>query len=685
MDVLEERLHDLAGQLGATTPEPHAVLARQAGRVRRRRWMTRAGAGTLALVVIAAIVVTARHDDLTRRVETPRTPAPPTTHTQLGVSNGYDSLVLYDLDAGTHQTITLPGKTPGDYPYQLLRVGDWLVYPGNGVQAIRADFSGSPVTLGQASLFVPSAREGWVWLVTLQGTGPYTDSVQEVRVDGTEQGPIYQLPEGMFARVGVPGGLLVGDNTSVAKWDEATGELGASLFDGSSGLVDVRGNTVAWAIDCRLDSTCASLRVLDLATGSSRDIAAPTGTSGWIPTAGEGSRDALSADGRYLALRAGGPVPSGANHPDTSTAYVIDLDDNQTRPVPQSTSDNAFSRVAWSPDGQWVFYETTDHHIGAYRPDDRQATTYPGACCGVALFTIPTAVPTPSTTSQAAATTTSPTASPVAPAASSLVGAGSLAATPDGSVLVATGNRILRRSTDGSVVPFAGAVEAGSSGDGGPALDARFNRPASLAVASDGTVLIADSGNNAIRRIEPDGTVNTVAHLSNPGSVALAADGTIYVVDQVGVEAIDHAGKIRTVPTPNRIDFNGTAIAFSPATVAVDGHGQLVVADLGVKALAIFTTDGQLVHNFGPNVYVTFGSGLATGPDGVVVAALWGGQLVRVVGDQLVPLADGYRFNGVTVDHNGVIYASIDGQSGWRGPAGVYTIAATGTVTLLTS
>jgi hypothetical protein len=414
MDVLDQRLHELADQLGGTTPEPHTALARQASRVHRRRWLARAGAGTLALVVAVTVVVTLRPDDATRRIETPRTPPTPMTGTQLGVDDGHDSLVLHDLDAGTSRTVTVPGKATGDYPYSLLRVGDWIVYPGDGVQAIRADFSGSPVSLGPATVFVPSAREGWVWLVTFAGASQSAQTVQEVRVDGTERGPTATLPSGMFARVGVPGGLLIGNDTSVVKWDQATEAIGDPLFDSSAGLIDARGNTVAWGLQCTQTSTCGSVRVLDVSSGSHQDFTAPIGTSGWIPTFGEGSRDALSSDGRYLAVRAGSDVPAGENHPPTSTLYVIDLQDNHVTEVARSTTDYAFSRVAWSPDGNWVFSETNDHAIGAYRPGTGENTSYPGSCCGVALITVATTHTEPSVTTSTTPTTTPTAASSIA-------------------------------------------------------------------------------------------------------------------------------------------------------------------------------------------------------------------------------------------------------------------------------
>jgi hypothetical protein len=406
MDVLEERLHELAEHLGARAPERSPALRERGRRLRRRRRLTRATAATLAgVLVVGAVVLVARESSSTNRIETPATAPTTTTATQLGVDDGHDAVTFHDLDAKTTRTVTLPGKATGDYPYQLVRVGDWLVYPGNGIQSIRTDLSSGPVALGNATTFVPSAREGWVWLVTFPGDGQSAETVQEVQVDGTARDPAAQLPSGMVAQIGITGGLLIGNDTTVVKWDPSTGELGPELFSGSAGFIDAHDDTVAWGLECSRTSTCAALRVLDLATGTQREFDAPAGTSGWIPTYGEGSHDALTASGDFLAVRAGGDVRSGDNHPATSTLSVINLRTGEIHEVPHSTNDNAFSRTAWSPDNRTLFYEATGNTIGAYQPDTATATTYSGECCGVALVTIP-ATPAKSTTTSTTPTTT---------------------------------------------------------------------------------------------------------------------------------------------------------------------------------------------------------------------------------------------------------------------------------------
>ncbi len=84
---------------------------------------------------------------------------------------------------------------------------------------------------------------------------------------------------------------------------------------------------------------------------------------------------------------------------------------------------------------------------------------------------------------------------------------------PDGSVYISDiGNHRVRRvMPDGIIRTIAGTGVAGFSGDGGPATQARLNVPVDLAIASDGTLYIADAFNNRIRRVGTDGIITTVA------------------------------------------------------------------------------------------------------------------------------------------------------------------------------
>jgi hypothetical protein len=87
-----------------------------------------------------------------------------------------------------------------------------------------------------------------------------------------------------------------------------------------------------------------------------------------------------------------------------------------------------------------------------------------------------------------------------------------LAVAPDGSVYVAdTGNNRVRRIAGGMVTTLAGDGVEGFAGDGGPALLASFAAPTDVTVGPRGSVLVLDWGNERVRMIDAAGTVSTVA------------------------------------------------------------------------------------------------------------------------------------------------------------------------------
>ena len=95
-----------------------------------------------------------------------------------------------------------------------------------------------------------------------------------------------------------------------------------------------------------------------------------------------------------------------------------------------------------------------------------------------------------------------------------------------GNVLVADpAAQVVRRiGTDGRITRVAGTGEAGFSGDGGPATWARLRRPTSVAVDDRGRIVIADAGNHRLRRVDP--TTGVITTLLGTGLEAPGVDGT---------------------------------------------------------------------------------------------------------------------------------------------------------------
>jgi hypothetical protein len=150
---------------------------------------------------------------------------------------------------------------------------------------------------------------------------------------------------------------------------------------------------------------------------------------------------------------------------------------------------------------------------------------------------------------------------------------GGIAVAPNGDVFIADSNNdVIRRADAGdhNVYPYAGDHNLGSgfSGDDGPASDAQLNTPDGVAIAPDGDVIVADSHNDRIRRVDRPTTVITTiagsgengydgdekpaieAALNTPSAVAAAPNGDIYIADTLNyrVRMIDaKTGLIHTV------------------------------------------------------------------------------------------------------------------------------------------
>lgn len=105
------------------------------------------------------------------------------------------------------------------------------------------------------------------------------------------------------------------------------------------------------------------------------------------------------------------------------------------------------------------------------------------------------------------------------PFGQSAIPAGRIVFDPDGNLYFAdTSNNIIRMiDTDGIVhrvagqAPEAGVAKSGYSGDGGPALDALLYAPVDLALGDDGTLYFSDVNNHCVRKVSPDGMIDTVA------------------------------------------------------------------------------------------------------------------------------------------------------------------------------
>jgi hypothetical protein len=290
-----------------------------------------------------------------------------------------------------------------------------------------------------------------------------------------------------------------------------------------------------------------------------------------------------------------------------------------------------------------------------------------------------------------------------------LVQPAAVAVAPDGSVVVADGNRIVRVDAKGSVSNVAGSDARGNL-DGAPE-SALFNGPRGVAVAPDGTIYVSDTNNHRIRRIH-GGVVSTLAggmdprsadgfadgpgdaaRFADPMGIAIEPNGNLLVADSsnMRLREVSPGGSVSTWAGNGKRAFqNGpgpSASLYSPMAVAVfpGGDALIVEPDVGVvrrvqasATHAVSQFEGQLFvegWDDGPvsvaTAYHTVAIAIRQSDGQVVMAdgasarirALLNGNVVTLAGGRRAIAADGPGAEagfgsprGVAVAPDGSIY-----------------------------
>lgn len=173
---------------------------------------------------------------------------------------------------------------------------------------------------------------------------------------------------------------------------------------------------------------------------------------------------------------------------------------------------------------------------------------------------------------------------------------------------------------------------AGYSGDDGPGTNAELNNPAGVVLDCQGNVYIGDALNDRVRKVAAAGIITTFAgggthnigdggaatnaELNAPGGVAMDAGGNLYIADafHYRVRKVDTNGIITTV-AGNGSGFSGDGGAATnaemdwPAALAVDGKGNLFIADIYNNRIREVQTNGI--------IKTVAGGGTGAGTDGL--------------------------------------------------------------------
>jgi trimeric autotransporter adhesin len=201
-----------------------------------------------------------------------------------------------------------------------------------------------------------------------------------------------------------------------------------------------------------------------------------------------------------------------------------------------------------------------------------------------------------------------------------------------GSVYIADSwNCLIRKISHGIITTIAGNGTSGYSGDSGPATSAQLNSPRGIAIDAQGTIYIADTGNNRVRKVA-NGIISTIAGngdadyggdngpatsaaINYPLGVAVDSGGNVYIADTSNNRVREVSNGIITTiagSDASAIGDNGPATSAAinyPLGVAVDSGGNVYIADEGNSRIrrvsnGIITTiagDGQSGYN-GDNV-----------------------------------------------------------------------------------
>ena len=252
-------------------------------------------------------------------------------------------------------------------------------------------------------------------------------------------------------------------------------------------------------------------------------------------------------------------------------------------------------------------------------------------------------------------------------------------------------HRVRRVSPTGLIVTVAGNGTAGSAGDGGPATAAVLNRPVAVAVDGAGNLYIADLDNQRIRKVGVNGVITTLAgvgsaeysgdggpagraQLNSPEGVVVDWAGNLYIADTNNqrVRVLGPDGIIRTAAGSGVAGFSGdagpagSAMLSAPLRVAVDNAGNLYIADAGNHRVRKVGLDGKIRTLAGNGIANSAGNG---GPATSAVLDQPVGLAVDAAGT--VYVADQQEHRVRQVSPSGTIQTRVGtGEAGFSGDDG---------------
>jgi sugar lactone lactonase YvrE len=189
-----------------------------------------------------------------------------------------------------------------------------------------------------------------------------------------------------------------------------------------------------------------------------------------------------------------------------------------------------------------------------------------------------------------------------------------------GNIYVAdSGNHAIRKiSTDGTVTTLAGTMGAAGNTNA-TGSSARFRSPQGIAVDGNGTVYVADTGNQVIRRITPNGTVSTFAGAAFTGSASPLGGRASFT----GSAHASFIGSADSTNLPASVDGSATTARFSyPTDITIDSAGNLFVTDSGTEKMRRISANGTVTTLGGsPDGFFYNPLAVAAGANGTLYVA----------------------------------------------------------------
>ncbi|MBG7609800.1 MAG: TIGR03663 family protein [Anaerolineae bacterium] len=163
---------------------------------------------------------------------------------------------------------------------------------------------------------------------------------------------------------------------------------------------------------------------------------------------------------------------------------------------------------------------------------------------------------------------------------------------------------------EGKEISRAADMSIGEQGS----LPGQFNMPRDLAIASDGSMYIADTGNHRVQHLDPKGDVLEIwgsfadsaigpapeGTFYEPWGIAVGPEGNVYVTDTWNhrVQKFSSTGEFITEWGIFGQAETGAAF-WGPRDIVVGANGQVFIADTGNKRIAVFDLDGNFISEFG--------------------------------------------------------------------------------------